>query len=124
MIPIIFMCACVMVNGSLMGMETKPELAEPIVSVAEAQQTPFQQTVENMKAFLFATNNHAFTMQEIIAGIEHHYKTDAIARNSLIVWIDAGLVQGIMSTVGKSNNTTRYYLDWVKRSANLPRGIK
>lgn len=115
-----------LVTGSLMGKTTEQELADSIVTWAKTDiadgkcLTPFQQTVENIKAFLFSNNTHAYTMEEIVAGIEHHYKTDATARNSLRVWIDAGLVQGIMSTIGKTDTTTRYYLDWVKRRANLP----
>ena len=92
---------------------------EPIVASIKPSTTTgsMQQTIENIKAFLFTFNNHAFTMKQIVGAIEHHYKTDDIARNSLRVWIDAGLVQGVVSTVGRPYTPpTRYYLDWAKRN--------
>jgi len=101
-----------MVSGGLMAKGTEP--AEPTI-VCERSGT-MQQTIKNVKAFLFANNNQAYTMEEIVAAIEHHYTTDDRAQQTLSVWIDAGLIQGIVSTADRSGMITRYYLDWAKRT--------
>lgn len=74
--------------------------------------TPFQQTVENVKAFLYQRRGDTFMMKDIVADIEHHYSSDTSASNALRIWITTGKVPGIRTHDSITQRALVYYLDW------------
>lgn len=55
--------------------------------------TPFRETCEDLKRFV--DHHPGCSMKEAIAGIEHHYSSDIVARTALCSWIKEGKVPGV-----------------------------
>jgi len=55
--------------------------------------TKFRQTCERVAAVV--KENPGIGLKELINSIEHHYHSDSTARNSLRVWIEKGIVEGV-----------------------------
>lgn len=62
-------------------------------AVGGGRYTPFVATCEALREFV--TRNPGAPLREAVDGIEHHYRTAALARSSIPQWVEAGKVPGV-----------------------------
>jgi hypothetical protein len=55
--------------------------------------TPFRETCNQLKGVV--GHSPGLTIKEAMAAIEHHYSSDIVARSSMRVWLNKGIVKGV-----------------------------
>lgn len=74
--------------------------------------TAFRQTCWNLWNFLEI--NPGSTMDQIVTGTTHHYRTSSTARQCIMKWINSGIIEGVQ--IDSSTKPFKFYLkdgfDW------------
>ena len=82
-------------------------MAKAGATAGERNWTPFKLTCDRVRRYL--ADHPGATIKEVLKDVEHHYSSDASARQHLVNRIEEGVVKGVQ--LKRDGRTPRLYLD-------------